>query len=40
MKVGTYLFQEAVLALESFRLCPEDKANAAGAMVLEAMLDH
>ena len=39
VKVGTNLFQEEVFKLESIGFCLEDKVDAAGAMVLEAMLE-
>ena len=39
IKVGTNLSQEEVFALKSFGFYLEDKVDAAGAMVLEAMLE-
>ena len=39
IKVGTNLSQEEVFKLESVGFCLEDKVDATGAMVLEAMLE-
>ena len=39
IKVGANLSQEEVFKLESVGFCLEDKVDAAGAMVLEAMLE-